>query len=109
MSDLAEICEKCKANYEKRIDNLLQGFEEREKELLQKNEALKAENDELNSRPTATDPNTESKDLLISLIAPSVLRWENLLDMGSRIGDDMALIVSTYRIVVPRDKQPKKR
>ena len=105
MSDLAEICEKCKAKTAKSIDNYIEALEELRKE----NETLKAENDELKSRPATPDPNAEAKDLLISLIAPSVERWENLLDMGSRIGDDMALIVSTYRIVVPRDKQSKKR
>jgi len=107
MPDLAEICEKCKAKTEKSIDNYIEELQS----LKDQNEALKAENDELKNRPTmaTADPNAEAKDLLISLIAPSVERWENLLDMGSRIGDDMALIVSTYRIVVPRDKQSKKR
>lgn len=91
MPDIAEICSNCKAEYEQSIQ-----------ELRQENERLKAENTELKNKPAQAD--SDIKDTLIDLVAPSIERWEKLQDMGSRIGDDMKLIVATYRIVRPRKK-----
>ena len=89
MSDLAEICAKCKANNEKRINNLLLGFEEREKDFLREIEELK--------NRLAANPEPD-KDKLIDLIAPSI-EWKEQYSPNGKFKE----IIELYRLIRPKE------
>jgi len=73
-TDLAEICQQCKARYEKSIDNLCQQLQE------------------LQEKPAEPD----RRDELIKLIAPDIIRSAKIKNLDQRIYDICDLYNEIY-------------